>query len=84
MTLALNDGHKLNLTLSYKDACWCVDCDTLDVYATGKTLEMAMIDFVEQVNYFHWHYTELPDEKCLNHALELKRIYQTMFREVLK
>ena len=82
MTLVLNDGHMLNLTLSYKDACWCVDCDTLDVYATGKTLEMALIDFSEQVNYFQWHYTELPDKKCLKRALELKQIYQTMFREI--
>jgi hypothetical protein len=83
MTLALNDGQKLALNLSCEKNCWCVDCELLDVHATGNTLEMAMVDFAEQLNYFHWHYTELPDKKCLKHALELKQLYQTMFNITL-
>lgn len=83
MSLQLIDNFKLDLELTCEDTCWCVACKKFDIYATGKTLEIALVDFSEQLTYFYYHYTELPKSKCLKKALELKKLYQETFEDVV-
>lgn len=74
---------KLQFDVYCEDNIWIIENSKFDIYATGSTLDIAVIDFSEQLIYFYYHYTELPKSKCLKKALELKKLYQETFEDVV-
>jgi hypothetical protein len=83
MSLQIIDKSKLQLEISCENDCWLVENIKFDIHATGKTLEIALVDFSEQLTYFYYHYRELSKSKCLKKALALKLSYQETFKDIL-
>lgn len=55
--------------------------ETLSIYGTGATLEEAMADFCLHTIHFYNYYRALPSTKLIGHAVQLKKIFDELFRE---
>ena len=56
--------------------------ETLDVYATGESLEEAIKAFTDHVIYFYTHYKGLDWNRVIGEAKRLKKLYETLFEEI--
>jgi hypothetical protein len=57
----------------------CAESEDLDIFASGNSMESALLDFEIQIADFYDHYTSANAPELMGHAIDLKRIFETQF-----
>ena len=71
----------LPIKITTGDDHFLVECENLAVYAAGKTISAAVLDFCEQVTDLFHHYKALQPQQVTGEARRLRRIYRALFVE---
>ncbi|HUO85428.1 MAG TPA: hypothetical protein VM534_09975 [Thermoanaerobaculia bacterium] len=56
-----------------------VENETLDLFGHGPTLEDAVAEFRQDLDYYWRYYSGLSDDQVTGHGARLKQIYSTLF-----
>jgi len=78
---AIKAKKPVSLKVFRGETLFFVENETLEIYATGESLEEAMRVFNDHLIYFYTHYKDLGWEHVTGNAVRLKKLYQKNFEE---
>ena len=79
---SLRSLKPVSVNISKGQAYYFAESETLGIYTTGESQNVAIKEFVEQIVYFYEYYSKLPQNKVTGRAQTLKELYDKEFEEL--
>ena len=80
--VTLHVSRPVNVKIMKGEELFFAENENLRIFVTGATPDKAVEAFCEQLIHFWKHYKKVRWDKVTGDGLELKRIYEEIFREI--
>jgi predicted RNase H-like HicB family nuclease len=78
------DDKVLDIKICSNGAAIFIECDEINVFSVGDTLEEAFDEFAIHLKHLCQYYVSIPDKKLNEYALEQKDKFKEVGNKLLK
>lgn len=70
--------RNIKITINKTEGGYLAICKQLNMISGGSTFTGVLDGFISDFKYFKQHYAALPDDKCTDAVIKIKRIYRRL------